>query len=83
MYLNTRAVHLEMEVDLRTMKLLQVLRRVLAIRGWPVVILSDNCSQFVGANINEEDVEEFCAKKEMQWKYITPGAHIKMIAQRH
>ena len=61
--LNTRAVHLEMAVDLTTMEFLQVLRRFLAIRGRPAVLLSDNGSQFVGAekelrqmigDINEE-----------------------------
>lgn len=81
--LNTRAVHLEMAVDLSTMEFLQVLRRFLAIRGRPAVILSDNGSQFVGAEkelrqmvggINEEEVKEFCGEKGMQWKFITPGA---------
>ena len=81
--LNTRAVHLEMVVDLTTMEFLQVLRRFLAIRRRPEVILSDNGSQFVGAerelhqivgDINEEEVKEFCGEKWMQWKYITPGA---------
>lgn len=81
--LNTRAVHLEMAVDLSTMEFLQVLRRFLAIRGRPAVILSDNGSQFVGAekelrqminDINEEEVQEFCGEKGMQWKFITPGA---------
>lgn len=64
------------------MEFLQVLRRFLAIRGRPAVILSDNGSQFVGAekelrqminDINEE-VQEFCGEKGMQWKFITPGA---------
>ena len=82
-YLNTRAVHLEMAVDLTTVEFLQVLRRFLAIRGRPAVILSDNRSQFVGAekelrqmigDINEEEVKEFCGEKGMQWKFITPGA---------
>ena len=81
--LNTRAVHLEMAVGLTTMEFLQVLRRFLAIRGRPAVILSDNGSQFVGAekelrqmigDINEEEVKEFCGEKGMQWKFITPGA---------
>ncbi|XP_068697655.1 uncharacterized protein [Montipora foliosa] len=81
--LNTRAVHLEMAVDLTTMEFLQVLRRFLAIRGRPAVILSDNGSQFVGAEkelrqmesgINEEEVKEFCGEKGMQRKFITPGA---------
>ena len=47
--LNTRAVHLEMAVDCSTMEFLQVLRRFFAIRGQPAVIMSDNGSQFVGA----------------------------------
>ena len=81
--LNTRAVHSEMAVDLTTMEFLQVLRRFLAIRGRPAVILSDNGSQFVGAekelrqmvsDINGEEVKEFYGEKGMQWKFITPGA---------
>ena len=81
--LNTRAVHLEMAVDLSTMEFLQVLRRFLAMRGRPAVILSDNGSQFVGAekelrqmvgDVNEDEVKEFCGEKGMQWKFITPGA---------
>ena len=81
--LNTRAVHLEMAVELSTIEFLQVLRRFLAIRGRPAVILSDNGSQFVGAekelrqmvgDINEEEVKEFCGEKGMQWKFMTPGA---------
>ncbi|XP_068717172.1 uncharacterized protein [Montipora capricornis] len=72
-----------MAVDLTTMEFLQVLRRFLAIRRRPEVILSDNGSQFVGAekelhqivgDINEEEVKEFCGEKWMQWKNITPGA---------
>ena len=73
--LNTRAVYLEMAVDLSTMEFCQVLRRFFAIRGRPAVILSDNGSQFVGAekewrqmvgDINEEEVKEFCGEKGMQ-----------------
>ncbi|XP_068717173.1 uncharacterized protein [Montipora capricornis] len=72
-----------MAVDLTTMEFLQVLRRFLAIRRRPEVILNHNGSQFVGAekelhqilgDINEEEVKEFCGDKWMQWKYITPGA---------
>ena len=81
--LNTRAVHLEMAADCSTMEFLQVLRRFFAIRGRPAVIMSDNGSQFVGAKrelremvngINEEEVQEFCGEKGMQWKFITPVA---------
>ena len=77
------AVYLEMAVDLSTIEFLQVLRRFLAIRGRPAIILSDNGSQFVGAkkelrqmvgDINQDEVKEFCGEKGMQWKFITPGA---------
>ncbi|XP_067041082.1 uncharacterized protein [Acropora muricata] len=37
--LNTRAVHLEMAVDLTTMEFIQVLRRFFSIRGYPAVLL--------------------------------------------
>ena len=44
--------------------------------------MSDNGSQFVGAEkelrlmvngINEEEVQDFCGGKGMQWKFITPA----------
>ena len=63
-----------MAVDLSSMEFLQVLRRFLAIRGRPAVILSDNGSQFVGAekelrqmtnDVNEEEAQEFCGEKGM------------------
>ena len=47
--LNTSAVHLELAVDCSTMEFLQVLRRFFAIRGQPAKIMSDNGTQFVGA----------------------------------
>ena len=40
--LNTRAVHLEMAVDLTTMEFIQVLRRFFSIRGYLAVLLRDN-----------------------------------------
>ena len=72
-----------MAVDLSSMEFLQVLRRFLAIRGRPAVILSDNGWQFVGAekelrqmtnDVNEEEAQEFCGEKGMHWKSITPVA---------
>ena len=47
--LNTRAVHLEVAVDCSTLEFLQVLRRFLSIRGQPAMMMSDNGTQFVGA----------------------------------
>ena len=53
--LNTRAVHLELATDCSTMEFLQVLRRFFAIRGTPAVMISDNGTQFVGA---EKELKE-------------------------
>lgn len=44
--LNTRAVHLELAVDLSTMEFMP---RFFAIRGQPAFMMSDNGSQIVGA----------------------------------
>ncbi|XP_068742081.1 uncharacterized protein [Montipora capricornis] len=81
--LNTRAVHVEMAVDCSTMEFLQVLRRFFAIRGQPAVMISDNGSQFVGAErelgemvrgLSREEIQNFCAEKGMHWKFTTPAA---------
>ena len=47
--LNTRAVHLDLAVDCSTMEFIQVLRRFSALRGVPSLMISDNGTQFVGA----------------------------------
>ena len=74
---------MEMAVDFSTMEFLQVLRRFFALQGQPAVMLSDNGSQFVGAEkelrqmvngLDEEEVKEFCGERGMQWKFITPAA---------
>ena len=81
--LNTRAVHLELATDCSTMEFLQVLRRFFAVRGQPAQILSDNGTQFVGAQRelremvrgwSERELKDFCAEKGVQWKFVTPGA---------
>ena len=83
--LNTRAVHLELAVDCSTLEfLLQVLRRFLSsIRGQPAMMMSDNGTQFVGAERelremipgwNKDELCEFCAEKGMKWKFTTPAA---------
>ena len=81
--LNTRAVHLEMAVDCSTMEFLQVLRRFCAIRSQPSLMMTDNGTQFVGAEkelrqmvngLNQLQIQEFCAEKGMHWKFTTPAA---------
>ena len=81
--LNTRAVHLELVVDCSTMEFLQVLRRFFSIRGQPAVMMSDNGTQFVGAERelremiagwDKKQLQQFCAEKGMEWKFTTPKA---------
>ncbi|XP_072178137.1 uncharacterized protein [Diadema setosum] len=69
--LNSRAVHLELATDCSTMEFLQVLRRFFAIRGQPGKILSDNGTQFIGA---QQKLREFCAEKGTEWTFTTPAA---------
>jgi hypothetical protein len=73
MCLNTRAVHLELAVDCSTMEFLQVLHRFFSIRGQPAIMMSDNGTQFVGAERelraemiagwDKKQLQEFCAEK--------------------
>ena len=72
-----------MAVDCSTMEFLQVLRRFFAIRGQPAVMISDNGSQFVGAErelgemvqvLSREEIQDFCTEKGMHWKFTTPAA---------
>ena len=81
--LNTRAVHLELAVDCTTMEFLQVLRRFFSIRGQPASVLSDNGTQFVGAERvlremvrgwNDQELRDFCAERGTEWKFTTPAA---------
>ena len=70
-------------MDYSTMEFMQTLRRFFAIRGQPVLMMSDNGSQLVGAERelkemiqgwNVKELEEFSAEKGMKWQFITPGA---------
>ena len=80
--LNTKAVHLELAVDYSTMEYIQLLRRFFAIRGYTQEMLSDNCSQLVGAEkelqlmIKDWDIQQlkdFCADRGMKWRFTTPA----------
>ena len=81
--LNTRAVHLELAVDLSTMEFIQVLRRFFSIRGYPAVLLSDNGSQMVGAErelremvegLDADKLRDFCAERSINWLFTAPAA---------
>ena len=81
--LNTRAVHLDLAVDYSSVEFIQVLRRFFALRGVPSLMISDNGTQFVGAERQLREVieswdksklREYSAEKGMQWQFTTPGA---------
>ena len=59
--LNTRAVHLELAVDSSTVEFIQVLRRFVSVRGQPSLMISDNGSQFIGA---ERQLKEMMGHRE-------------------
>ena len=76
--LNTRAVHLEMAVDLSAMEFMQVLRRFFALRGYPAVILSDNGAERelreMIEGLDNDELRESCSKKGIHWIFTTPAA---------
>jgi transposase InsO family protein len=81
--MNTRAVHLELAESLDTDAAIMAIRRFVARRGCPSKMLSDNGTNFHGADnemkkaIKELDTEkmqaEFAAKG-MEWQFNPPSA---------
>ncbi|XP_073960515.1 uncharacterized protein [Choristoneura fumiferana] len=79
--LTTRAVHMELVASLSAASLILALRRMMARRGTPTVIYSDNGTNFVGAEREisdalltaEKQLKEFAEYKEITWKKIPPG----------
>lgn len=78
----TRAVHLELVTDATTEAFIAAFRRMISRRGAVQEVLSDNGTNFVGANnylqrlakiINEKrsDIE---TDFQLQWTFITPNA---------
>lgn len=81
--LATKAIHLELVSDLTTDCFLATLKRFIARRGKPTMILSDNGSNFLGANARLREIDEFFnAHKDkitntllndnITWKFIPP-----------
>lgn len=80
----TKAVHIEVVEDLTTAAFISALRRFVAIRGLPMVIWSDNATNFVGAirHLKElydllssethwDAVYEWCRdERRIEWKRI-------------
>ena len=61
----TRAVHLEVTVDVNSASVILALRRFIARRGMPRLLVSDNFKSFKSL-----DVKNFCCKYGISWKFI-------------
>ena len=81
--MSTRAIHLELVDDLSTDHFIVALKRFIVRRGRPQSIYSFNETSFVGANnelrkcikqLDEERIQNFCAPKEIEWKFQPPSA---------
>ena len=85
--LTVKAVHLELVSDLTTDAFIACLRRFIARRGKPSLILSDHGSNFVGASReikelmeflkqrgNQKTILEFCFLQNINWKFIPERA---------
>lgn len=77
--LTTRAVHLELVASLNTDSAIMALRRMIARRGCPAQLWSDNGTNFHGAERELRDAifaatAEEASKKMIDWRFIPPGA---------
>ena len=75
---NTRAVHLELALDLTAETFLNVFRRFVARRSCPQLMISDNGKYFkLSASLLQQIIEDARVKKELEergctWKFIPP-----------
>ncbi len=81
--LAVRAVHIEIAHSLDTDSMINALRRFISIRGCPEIIRSDCGTNFKGADKelsasiqqwNQENIENFCNQKGIQWLFNSPNA---------
>ena len=79
--MKTRAAHLELAVNYPAIEFMQTLRRLFAIRGQPELMICDNSSQLVDAELelremiqglNHKELKEFSVEKGMRWQFISP-----------
>jgi hypothetical protein len=77
---NIRAIHLELVVNMTTDSFLMCLRRFMARRGKPAMMISDNANQFkLGSSVvdkiwnsitHHSDVQSYIANKGIKWKFV-------------
>lgn len=82
----TKAIHIEVVTDLSTDAFLAAMKRFIARRGKPMLIMSDNGTNFVGAKrVLDKEIEMVIKKssetvanqlshQNIEWKFIPPGA---------
>ncbi|XP_063371443.1 uncharacterized protein LOC134659686 isoform X3 [Cydia amplana] len=79
--LTTRAVHLELAASLSASSMILSLRRMIARRGTPTVLYSDNATNFCGAERELAEaiktlpdiLKPFLTERAIKWKKIPPG----------
>ncbi|XP_053378167.1 uncharacterized protein LOC128547996 [Mercenaria mercenaria] len=77
----TRAVHLEVVLDISTEECLMCLRRFISQRGTPVQLISDNGSHFKAASsildqiwnrtLHSDEVQTYASNSRITWNFIT------------
>lgn len=81
--LTTRAVHIELASSLSTDATIMALRRMMARRGQPTEIYSDNGTNLRGADaelrktileLNQQQQSDFAITHGIKWKFIPPSA---------
>ena len=74
------AVYLEVTHSLDTHSCIIALHRFRACRGNPALVLSDNCTNFVGAEreamteLDQERVSNELSTRGVQWRFNPPAA---------
>jgi len=78
----TRAIHLEAVEDLSAASFLNAMRRFVARRGRPSLVISDHGTTFVLARegvkhwkgLEDEEVQNYLAHEDIEWRMIPPRA---------
>ena len=71
----TRAVYIELTKDMTTEQFMLCLKALIARRGWPSKIYSDNAKTFVAASkaikkmMKSEELTNYLAKNKIQWQF--------------
>ena len=81
--LTSRAMHLEVAFSLSTESFISAFRRFISRRGQPLVVYSDNGTNFIGAerelkdsikDWNEKQVQDWLLQRDIRWKFNPPTA---------